>query len=149
MQIIDNEADEPLVINILPMIDVIFAILAFFIISTLFLTRAEGFSVDLPEAETAQSQQEAFITVTIEGNGNISIDKKPVALNELTKTVQAQVGDPPSEGLRHRTEALLTVQADETIDYGQVIAVMDQLRRVKGASLGMATQQPAQAEDSK
>lgn len=141
MQVIDNEADEPLVINILPMIDVIFAILAFFIISTLFLTRAEGFSVDLPEAETAQSQQEAFITVTIEGNGNISIDKKPVALNELTKTVQAQVGA--------RTEALLTVQADETIDYGQVIAVMDQLRRVKGASLGMATQQPGQAADSK
>lgn len=134
MRVVDNEADEPLVINILPMIDVIFAILAFFIISTLFLTRAEGFSVDLPEAETAQSQQEAFITVTIEGNGNISIDKKPVALNELTKTVQAQVGD--------RTAALLTVQADETIDYGQVIAVMDQLRRVEGASLGMATQQP-------
>lgn len=137
MRVVDNEADEPLVINILPMIDVIFAILAFFIISTLFLTRAEGFSVDLPEAETAQSQQEVFITVTIEGNGNISIDKKPVALNELTKTVQAQVGN--------RTEALLTVQADETIDYGQVIAVMDQLRRVEGASLGMATQQPAQA----
>lgn len=134
MRVVDNEADEPLVINILPMIDVIFAILAFFIISTLFLTRAEGFSVDLPEAETAQSQQEAFITVTIEGNGNISIDKKSVALKDLTKTVQAQVGDD--------SEALLTVQADETIDYGQVIAVMDQLRRVKGASLGMATQQP-------
>lgn len=141
MRVVDNEADEPLVINILPMIDVIFAILAFFIISTLFLTRAEGFSVDLPEAETAQSQQEAFITVTIEGNGNISIDKKPVALNELTKTVQAQVGD--------RTAALLTVQADETIDYGQVIAVMDQLRRVEGASLGMATQQPVGSGVSK
>lgn len=141
MRVVDNEADEPLVINILPMIDVIFAILAFFIISTLFLTRAEGFSVDLPEAETAQPQQEAFITITIEGNGNISIDKKPVALNELTKTVQAQVGD--------HTAALLTVQADETIDYGQVIAVMDQLRRVEGASLGMATQQPAGSGVSK
>ncbi|MGC1310543.1 MAG: biopolymer transporter ExbD [Phormidesmis sp.] len=140
MRVVDNEADEPLVINVLPMIDVIFAILAFFIISTLFLTRAEGFSVDLPEAETAQSQQEAFITVTIEGNGDISIDKKPVALDDLTKTVQAQLGD--------RAKALLTVQADESIDYGQVIAVMDQLRRVEGASLGMATQQPAQTGTS-
>lgn len=134
MRVIDNEVEEPLMINILPMIDVIFAILAFFIISTLFLTRAEGFSVDLPEAETSQSQQEVFITVTIEGNGNISIDKKPIALNKLTDTVQAEVGD--SE------DALITVQADESIDYGQVIAVMDKLRMVDGASLGMATQQP-------
>lgn len=136
MRVIDNEAEEPLAINILPMIDVIFAILAFFIISTLFLTRAEGFSVDLPEAETAESQQEAFITVTIDENGDISINKAPVALDALTKTVQEQVGE--------STQALVTVQADETIDYGQVVAVMDKLRRVKGASLGMATQQPAE-----
>lgn len=139
MRIIDSEVEEPLTINILPMIDVIFAILAFFIISTLFLTRAEGFSVDLPEAETSQSQQEAFITVTIEENGNISIDKKPVSLNELTKTVQAQIGN-------RAKETLVTVQADETIDYGQVIGVMDKLRMVEGASLGMATRQPAKAE---
>ncbi|EDX86434.1 transport energizing protein, ExbD/TolR family [Synechococcus sp. PCC 7335] len=141
MQVVDNEVDEPLTINILPMIDVIFAILAFFIISTLFLTRAEGFSVDLPEAESAQSQQEAIITVTVEGNGNISIDKEPVELDELTDTVQAQMGD--------SSEALVTVQADETIDYGRVIAVMDKLRMVEGASLGMATQQPATADSDR
>ncbi|MBE9060571.1 biopolymer transporter ExbD [cf. Phormidesmis sp. LEGE 11477] len=140
MRVIDNEADEPLTINILPMIDVIFAILAFFIISTLFLTRAEGFSVDLPDAESSESQQEAFITVTIEANGDISIEKEPVALDDLTETVQERVGD--------SSEALVTVQADETIDYGQVIAVMDKLRMVEGASLGMATQQPAPAETS-
>ena len=137
MRVIDNEVDEPLTINILPMIDVIFAILAFFIISTLFLTRSEGFSVDLPEAESSQSQQEAFITVTVEDNGAISIDKEPVSLDKLTERVQAQIGD--------SSEALVTVQADKTIDYGQVIAVMDKLRMVEGASLGMATQQPVTA----
>lgn len=137
MRVVDNEVDEALTINILPMIDVIFAILAFFIISTLFLTRAEGFSVDLPEAETSQSQQEAVITVTLEESGNISIDKEPVELNELTETVQAHMGN--------RSSALVTLQADESIDYGRVIAVMDKLRRVEGASLGMATQQPATA----
>ncbi len=136
MRVIDSEADTPLTINILPMIDVIFAILAFFIISTLFLTRSEGFSVDLPEAETSQSQQEVFITVTVEADGNISIDKETVALDELAQTVKSQIGD--------RAEALVTLQADETIDYGRVVAVMDQLRQVEGASLGMATQQPAQ-----
>ncbi|MEM9949037.1 MAG: biopolymer transporter ExbD [Cyanobacteria bacterium P01_D01_bin.36] len=138
MRVIDNEADEPLAINILPMIDVIFAILAFFIISTLFLTRAEGFSVDLPEAESSETQQDAFITVTIEENGDISINKESVSLEDLTETVQAQMGD--------NEQALVTVKADETIDYGQFVAVMDKLRSVEGASLGMATQQPAPAE---
>jgi len=140
MQIKDSEAEAQLSINILPMIDVIFAILAFFIISTLFLTRAEGFPVNLPEAETAQPQQESFITITIENNGNISIDKQSVALNDLTKTVQNQV----EEG----QEVLVTVQADESIDYGRVIAVMDKLRQVDGANLGIATQRPTQSEPS-
>ncbi|MEM6453345.1 MAG: biopolymer transporter ExbD [Cyanobacteria bacterium P01_D01_bin.105] len=140
MRVVDNEIDTPLSVNILPMIDVIFAILAFFIISTLFLTRSEGFSVDLPEAETSQSQSEAIITVTIEENGDLSIDKVPVALNELTQTVQDQMGE--------SSEALVTVQADETIDYGRVIAVMDELRMVEGASLGMATRRPGGLVDS-
>jgi len=140
MRVIDSDIDAPLTINILPMVDVIFAILAFFIISTLFLTRAEGFSVDLPEAESSESQQEAVITVTIEDNGNISIDKEAVALDELAEIVGSQIGESAS--------ALVTVQADETIDYGSVIAVMDKLRTVEGASLGIATQQPTQAEAS-
>lgn len=138
MRVIDNEADEPLSINILPMIDVIFAILAFFIISTLFLTRSEGFSVDLPEAETSQSQMEISVTITVEKNGDISIDKEPIALDQLTQTVQEKIGN--------QQGALVTVQADETIDYGRVIAVMDRVRQVEGASLGMATQQPGQTE---
>lgn len=109
MRVIDSEVDEPFAINILPMIDVIFAILAFFIIFTLFLTRAEGFSVDLPEAETSQSQQKAFITVIIEDNGDISIDKEPVKLNALTKTVQKQVGVMIVRSLPYRLMRRLTM----------------------------------------
>ncbi|MEL6471026.1 MAG: biopolymer transporter ExbD [Cyanobacteria bacterium J06623_4] len=140
MRVIDSQADEPLTINILPMIDVIFAILAFFIVSTLFLTRAEGFSVDLPEAASSESQQDVVVTVTVEETGDISINREPVSLEDLTKTVQSRIGDNP--------QALVTVQADETIDYGRVIAVMDKLRAVEGASLGMATQQPVRTEAS-
>ncbi|PZO18390.1 MAG: biopolymer transporter ExbD [Leptolyngbya foveolarum] len=137
MRVIDNEIEEPLSINILPMIDVIFAILAFFIISTLFLTRAEGFPVDLPEAETSQPQQQADITVTIKNNGDIFLDKESVSLNALANKVESQLGT--------NQKALVTVQADKRIDYGQVIAVMDKLRTVEGANLGMATEQPAPA----
>ena len=139
MQIVDSEAEEPLAINILPMIDVIFAILAFFIISTLSLTRAEGFPVDLPEAKTSQPQQKASITITVDGSGDISVNKTPVALDQLAEVVRSQVDS--------RQAVLVTVQAAKTIDYGRVIAVMDKLRTVEGASLGMATQQPPAKAD--
>ena len=92
----------------------------------------------MQEAESSEAQQDAFITVTIEENGDISINKESVALEELTETVQAKMGD--------NEQALVTVKADETIDYGQFVAVMDKLRSVEGANLGMATQQPAPAE---
>ena len=48
-----NESEEQFDINILPMIDVIFSILAFFIFSSLSLTRSQGLPVDLPSAQTA------------------------------------------------------------------------------------------------
>lgn len=52
-----DEADIPPQINIVPMIDVIFAILTFFIMSTLFLGRFEGLAVSLPQAQTAKPQK--------------------------------------------------------------------------------------------
>lgn len=52
-----EEPDLPPQINIVPMIDVIFAILTFFILSSLFLTRLEGIPVNLPKAGTAENKQ--------------------------------------------------------------------------------------------
>ena len=64
-----NEAEDTFEINILPMIDVIFSILAFFIISSLFLTRSPGLPVDLPSAQTAEPKQSIQLNITIERDG--------------------------------------------------------------------------------
>ncbi len=77
-----DEPDIPSQINIVPMIDVIFAILTFFIMSTLFLTRQEGLPVNLPKAATSQqSQIPTRITVTVEQSGQISLNKKPTTVD--------------------------------------------------------------------
>ena len=60
----DNESTRNSV-NILPMIDVIFAILAFFILSTLYLTRQEGFPINLPQSVTSSPIDQVDITLTI------------------------------------------------------------------------------------
>jgi biopolymer transport protein ExbD len=114
------------------MIDVIFSILAFFIISTLYLTRSEGLPVNLPSASTAKSQPSTKITVTIQPDGVLALNRKPIQLEALEDSVRSLV--------ETNSESLVIVNADEKVDHGQVVSVMDRLRRVKGAKLAIATQ---------
>ncbi len=132
MRQLDDELDSPAQINIVPMIDVIFSILAFFIISTLYLTRSEGLPVNLPKAATAETQRTAQINVTVEPNGEIALNRQPIELNQLEEGV-GQLIEPNSE-------AIVVINADEKVTHGRVVSVMDSLRRVKGAKLAIATQ---------
>lgn len=131
-----DEPDIPAQINIVPMIDVIFAILTFFIMSTLFLTRSEGLPVNLPKAASAQKQQQSStpITVTVDAEGKISVNRKVVAIDVLPEQVRTFMGN--------NSEALVVINADERVNHGQVVAVMDRLRQVQGAKLAIATQKP-------
>lgn len=134
MHLGDEDNDTTAEINIVPMIDVIFAILAFFIIASLFLTRNEGLPVNLPQAATAQTQREAEITVTVEPGGEIALNRNPVELDRLEAAIRDIM---PSEGT-----ALVILKADEAVSHGQVVKVMDRLRRLERATLAIATEQP-------
>ncbi len=129
-----DEPEIPAQINIVPMIDVIFAILTFFIMSTLFLTRSEGLPVNLPKAATAQSQRSTPIMVTLDKQGTLALNRQPIKLETLEGQVRALIA--PNQ------EVVVVLNADEQVNHGQVIAVMDRLRRVKGATLAIATQKP-------
>jgi biopolymer transport protein ExbD len=133
MNILD-ESDESPQVNIVPMIDVIFAILTFFIMASLFLTRAESLPVNLPQAQTAQSQQQNKITITIDESGNVFLDRQPIQVDDVATQIRASMDNQP--------EALVVINADETVEHGQVIAVMDAVRTVEGTKLGIATQPP-------
>jgi biopolymer transport protein ExbD len=78
-----NEPEEDFEINLLPMIDVIFSILACFMISTLFLSRSQGLPVDLPSAQTSESKQTAEINITIKPDGDLFLDRQAIQLNQL------------------------------------------------------------------
>jgi biopolymer transport protein ExbD len=125
-----DESDKPMEINIVPMIDVIFSILAFFIISTLYLTRSEGLPVNLPSATTAKTQPSTQITVTIEPDGDLALNRNPIELEALEDAVRSIVVP--------NSEALVIVNADEKVDHGRVVSVMDRLRQVEGAKLAIA-----------
>lgn len=132
-----DEPDIPAQINIVPMIDVIFAILTFFIMSSLYLTRSQGLPVNLPQAGTAQQQSttgSAPITVTVERDGRVSLNGKVIAIDTLTEQVRGLIAN--------NQDALVIIDADEQVNHGRVVAVMDSLRQIPGARLAIATANP-------
>jgi biopolymer transport protein ExbD len=131
---IPPEPDNAPQINIVPMIDVIFAILTFFIMSTLFLSRTEGLPVNLPKASTAKGQEQTKITITIDNKGDLALNKKAIQLEQLNPQIKQLMGG--------NNQALVIINADEKVEHGQVVNVMDRVRQIEGAKLAIATKRP-------
>ncbi|MBD2036878.1 biopolymer transporter ExbD [Phormidium sp. FACHB-592] len=126
-----DEPEVPSQINIVPMIDVIFAILTFFIMSTLFLGRFEGLAVNLPKAQSAKPQKTIRATVTLDKQGTLYLNKSPLAIDTLSNAVRQL--DEPGKDL------VVVLNADGSVTHDRVVAVMDQIRQVEGAKMAIAT----------
>ncbi|MDJ1181154.1 biopolymer transporter ExbD [Roseofilum sp. BLCC_M91] len=133
MRLVDDDPDLAPQINILPMIDVIFSILTFFMIGTLFLTRNEGLPVNLPQAGTGEVQQQERITVSIDAEGSLALNETMIPLEQLEAGIV--------ELMESNSSQLVVLKADEAIAHGRVIQVMDTLRKIPGVRLAIATEQ--------
>jgi biopolymer transport protein ExbD len=130
---LQDEQETPAQINILPMIDVTFSLLTFFIMSSLFLTRSQGLPVNLPSAATTQqSRTPQKITVSVDDKGTISLNRQPIAVDNLTEQVRTLVNNNP--------DALVVINADRKVEHGLIVTIMDRVRKVPGARLAIATQ---------
>ena len=127
-----DEPDRPPQINIVPMIDVIFAILVYFIVSSLFLTRSEGLPVNLPQAETVQLQKTKQITVSLDREGTLTVGNQPTQLAQLKTTVENLI--------KTEQTTVVVIKADKVVEHGQVVDVLDQLRQIPQAKLAIAAQ---------
>jgi biopolymer transport protein ExbD len=125
-----NEPEEQFEINIVPMIDVIFSILAFFIISSLFLTRSQSLPVNLPSAQSAEAKKTEEINITIKDDGEMFIDRQPIQLEELKGAL--------TEKIAPNSESVVILNADKKVEHGTVVKVMDRLRQVPGAKMAIA-----------
>jgi biopolymer transport protein ExbD len=107
-------------IEIIPMIDTIFFLLIFFMISTLSMARYSGLPVNLPKAASGQQPPSESAAVTIAPGGNITIDKQPVGRDEIRTVLQKRLASNP--------ELLVLINADEVVQHGLVVEVMDRAR---------------------
>lgn len=125
-----NEPDRPPQINIVPMIDVIFAILVYFIVSSLFLTRSEGLPVNLPQAATVQSQNTKQIIVSLDREGVLTIGDRIVKLSELQTEVK--------KSIKTEQTTVVVIKADKIVSHGQVVDIIDRLRQIPQVKLAIA-----------
>jgi biopolymer transport protein ExbD len=132
MRLSTTEAeDRPPEINVVALIDVIFAILTFFIVTSLTLSRTEGLSVNLPGASSGKVQDQTKIVVSIDPQGAIALNRQIVDVSSLKPKIQDLVAKDD--------QALVVINADEKIGHGQVVAVMDLVRQIPGVKMGIAT----------
>lgn len=125
-----EEPDLPPKINIVPMIDVIFAILVFFIVSSLYLTRSEGLSVNLPQAKTTEVQETKQITVSLDREGKLTIDRQPAKLEQLQTQIEKLI--------KTESTTVVVINADKSVEHGKVVDVIDQLRQIPQVQLAIA-----------
>lgn len=126
-------------INIVPLIDVIFSILVFFVIASLVLTRSEALDVNLPDATTAEVRLQPDVTVSLTAEGQIAVNQEKIAdISALIPAVERILAEKPAEGRR-----LVVINADLALSHGKVVEVMDTLQRVPNVSLAIAARRPA------
>ncbi len=126
-----TESDRTPDINVVALIDVLFAILTFFIITSLTLTRNESLPVNLPIAGTGKSQAQTKIVVSIDPQGAIALNHQPVDAVDLVPKTQALI---VKDG-----QTLVIINADERVEHGRVVAIMDRVRQIQGVKLAIAT----------
>lgn len=106
-------------IDLTPMLDVVFIMLIFFVVTTSFV-KESGVEINRPSAETAQRQQRGNILVAIRPNGEIWIDGRAVDIRAVRANIERLKAENP--------EGEVVIQGDRHAQIGLLVRVMDQVR---------------------
>jgi biopolymer transport protein ExbD len=117
-------------IEIIPMIDTIFFLLVFFMISTLSMAQYRGMPVNLPKAASGQQAPAESAAITIDKESRIFLNKEEVD--------KAALGDLLRQRLEQNADLLVVINADDAVDHGRVVEVMDIARRADVARMAIA-----------
>lgn len=116
-------------INLAPMLDIVFIMLIFFVVTTSFV-KESGIEVDRPSAQTAERREHGNILIAIAPDGEIWIDKRAVDIRAVRAVVERLVAENPEGGV--------IIQGDRAAQIGLLVKVMDQVRKAGVSKVSIA-----------
>ncbi len=117
---------------IIPMIDIIFFLLVFFMISTLSMVEQKTVPVNLPQAASAKNDLSKSITLTVQANGTILFDQEDIPSALLEKRIRLEMQKNP--------DPHIILRGDKDAAYGQVISAFDALKQAGAQKISVAVE---------
>ncbi len=117
---------------IIPMIDIIFFLLVFFMISTMTMVQQNTFKVGLPQASSAQLDMNQHANITVMADGNIAFNKESLDKEQLIRRVQIE--------LQRNPDLQIILNGDKDVNYGFVIETFDALKQAGVKKLSIAVE---------
>ena len=119
-------------IDITPMLDIVFIMLIFFIVTATFV-KESGIDVTRPDAETAVKQNRVAILIAIRDNNEIWINRRQVDLASVRANVEKLHAENPQGGA--------VIQADRQAETGVLVEIMDQVRLAGVGAISIAAEE--------
>ena len=123
------EAEEESGIDLTPMLDVLFIMLIFFVVTASFV-KETGINVDRPKASTAESKRDANILVAINANNEIWIDRRRIDIRSIRANIERLLAENP--------KGKVIIMADGSSDANTYAAVADAAREAGVYDISLA-----------
>ena len=130
---VSNRKKRNVGVDLTPMIDVVFQLILFFLVSTTFAI-LPAINVNLPESTTSQGADIAGITITVQSSGKMWFNDEQVSFKTLGEKLAAF----DTEG-RKKEEYPVTLEADENVTNGSIVKIFDVLRSEGFVSINLRT----------
>lgn len=121
-------------IELIPLIDVMFFLLASFIFVSLSMVQHRGIRVDVPQAEASQPDHQDYFAISVTADGKLYANKRLVSEHELRQELAAL--------LAREREPRVYINADKRVPHGEVIAVLDLARSTGVNKIAFETKPP-------
>lgn len=117
-------------LNIAPLIDIVFLLLIFFVLSSYFVSH-KGFKVKLPKAVSAQTQKNEQVTVFINKEAAIFLNDSEIKIDQLKNLIRSELNKTNSK--------TVVIKADEDVPLGLAVKVMDAAKEANADGLVIST----------
>lgn len=116
---------------IIPMIDIIFFLLVFFMMSMLSMVVQKSVPINLPSSQTAKVDIQKKVPITVTADGSIYVEQTKTTIDGIIKYLQIEQGK--------GTEMTVVLRGDKAVQYGRFVQVLDTLKQMNITKIAIAT----------